>query len=120
MLRSLFIWAIFLGIAGLLIALIAKSGIGPAWFTELDLTIAAISGILIGGGLGAWLDGFRNPRERLSVSVAVMALGLLYVVFAAVPPLQDKVFVQWLDIYFAAGGAISGSALSVMLAHLRR
>ena len=119
MLRSLFIWAIFLGIAGLFIALIAKSGIGPAWFTELDLMVAAISGILIGGGLGAWLDGFRNPQERLYVSGSVIALGLLYVVIAAIPPLHDKDFVQWLDIYFAAGGAISGSALSVILARLR-
>ncbi len=117
--KYLILLAIVLGIVGLFVSLIATSGNGPDGFTDLNVTIASISGIFLGGGLGAWLDGFPDP-PRLSVLLSVLALGLLYLVMATVPQSQYQEIERWLDVYFAAGGALSGAALSVMLAHLRR
>ena len=99
--KYLILLAIVLGIVGLFVSLIATSGNGPDGFTDLNVTIASISGIFLGGGLGAWLDGFPDP-PRLSVLLSVLALGLLYLVMATVPQFQYQEIERWLDVYFAA------------------
>lgn len=115
-----FLLAIVLGIVGLLVSLIATSSKSPDGSHDLSVMIASISGILLGAGLGAWFDGIKNPRERLSVLSAILALGLLYIVIATVPQIQSPEIERWLDVYFAAGAAVAGAALSVVLARLRK
>ena len=112
------LFVLVIGIVGLAVAAIAASGKGSGWFTNLDVAIASVSGILVGGALGPLLDRFVL-KHLLKASGAVMALGLVYVLIAATQQLHGLEIDPWLDVYFAAGGAISGSALSIMLAHRR-
>ena len=112
------LFVLVIGIVGLALAAIAASGKGPGWFTNLDVAIASVSGVLVGGALGPLLVRFVLER-LLKASGAVMALGLLYIFLAAIERLLGLRIDLLLDVYFAAGSAISGSALSIMLAHRR-
>lgn len=119
--RHLFFASIVLGIGGLLVASpVGKQMISDDWFTNWPVIVASISGLLLGGGLAAWIDGFTGRSARLSVSIPVLALGLFYLAVVIFPWSYDEDVKNWLNTYVAAGGAIAGSALGVILAELRK
>ena len=116
LLSSLVVFA--LGIVGLFIASIASSGIGPDWFNNVDLTIASLSGVLLGGGLSPLLDNMGTRRDRFRVSLVVFMFGIVYF---AIPTIASFELEQWSrNVYLTGGGAAMGAALGVMLSCLRR
>ena len=120
--RHLIRVAVISGIAGLacaaIVAALAINCIGPDWFDVLDVTIASVSGILFGGGLGAWFNAMPISRRRLYIALVFVVIGVVYVAIGMIFSLRD-VETVWLDVYYASGGAMAGAALSVVLDYFR-
>ena len=121
--RRLFGAVVVLGLLGLIAAASVTAftinDIGPKWFNGLDVMIASISGIMFGGGLGAWLNVIAHPRHRTCISLVLFIIGLAYVAIGAHLVFQDNEIV-WIDVYYASGGAMAGASLSVILNYIRR
>ena len=115
------IWAIGLaGFAGLVVALFFTKSSEPDSSPGWDITIATMSGILLGGGLGAWADGLCRRQGRLPLAVAGLAFGVLYVAVTS-PIFVESLRIEDLAVvYPAVGGAIGGAGLSLLLTHYAR
>ena len=125
--KNLYLWMIGLGLVLFFASIVAGSGVGPDLFTNLGKLIAALFGILFGAGISVGLGQAKQRKDRLVTAWFALVLGLLYIVISTVSqvriPIEQWVGDQlgpWLDIYPAAGGAIAGAGLSLILADLRR
>ena len=120
--RNLPFWAIVSGAVLFLASFVAGCDIGPDLFSNLDELFAALFGILFGAGISTALKNADNRRDRITVAVFALVVGLAYLVISTVPQVRNLLekgvsdpMEPWLDLYVAAGGAIGGAGLSILL-----